>query len=143
MRFSLIYRMWAFQIIHDRPLGRADWAFVLGWRQGPGCFIGCASSLGLASGPASPFFKPYKILFQFFLVKYNSFYILRFIRILLIQHSKLFFLFFIFDVWSLLGQSLGLFLPDNHIKSAFSCDAPKPEGPVDYRQPVKYLCLIS
>ena len=51
-RFSLICRMWAFQIIHDRPLGRADW---------PGCFIGRASSLGLASGPASPFFKPYQL----------------------------------------------------------------------------------
>ena len=36
-----------------RPLGRVDWAFVLGWRQGPGCFIGHASSLGLTSGPAS------------------------------------------------------------------------------------------
>ena len=58
-RFSLICRMWAFQIIHDRPLGRADWAFVLGWSQGPGCFIGHASSLGLASGPTSSFFKPY------------------------------------------------------------------------------------
>ena len=60
-RFSLICRMWAFQIIHDQPLGRADWAFVLGWSQGPGCFIGRASSLGLASGPANPFFKPYQL----------------------------------------------------------------------------------
>ena len=60
-RFSLICRMWAFQIIYDRPLGRADWAFVLGWSQGPGCFIGRASSLGLVSGPASPFFKPYQL----------------------------------------------------------------------------------
>ena len=59
--FNLIYRMWAFQIIHDRPLGRADWAFVLGWRQGPGCFTGRTSSLGLASGHASPFFKPYQL----------------------------------------------------------------------------------
>ena len=25
------------------------------------CFIGRASSLGLASGPASPFFKPYQL----------------------------------------------------------------------------------
>ena len=59
-RLSLICRMWAFQIIHDRPLGRADWAFVLGWSQGPRCFIERASSLGLASGLASPFFKPYQ-----------------------------------------------------------------------------------
>ena len=60
-RFSLIYRMRAFKIIHDRPLGRADWAFVLGWSQGPGCFTGRASSLGLASGPASPFLKLYQL----------------------------------------------------------------------------------
>ena len=53
--------MWAFQIIHDRPLGRADWAFVSGWSQGPGYFIGRASTLGLASGPANPFFKPYQL----------------------------------------------------------------------------------
>ena len=44
-----------------RPLGRADWAFILGWRQGLGCFIGLASSLGLASGPACLFFKPYQL----------------------------------------------------------------------------------
>ena len=61
MRFSLIYRMWAFSIIHNRPLGRADWAFILGWRQRPECFNGCASSLGLTSGPASPFFEPYQL----------------------------------------------------------------------------------
>ena len=60
-RFSLICRIWAFQIIHDRPLGRADWAFVLGWRQGLGCFTRCASPLGLASGPVSPFFIPYQL----------------------------------------------------------------------------------
>ena len=50
--------MWAF----NQPLGRADWAFILGWRQRPECFNGRASSLGLASGPASPFFKPYQML---------------------------------------------------------------------------------
>ena len=60
-RCSLICRMGAFQITHDRPLGRADWPFVLGWSQGPECFIRRASSLGLASGPASPFFKPYQL----------------------------------------------------------------------------------
>ena len=60
-RCSLICRMWTFQITHDRPLGLRDWAFILGWSQGPGCFIGRASSLGLASGPASPFFKPYQL----------------------------------------------------------------------------------
>ena len=59
-RFSLICKMWAFQITRDRPLRRADWAFVLGWSQGSGCFIGCASSLVLASGPANPFFKLYQ-----------------------------------------------------------------------------------
>ena len=60
-RFSLICKMWAFQITHGRPLRRMDWAFVLSWSQGLGCFIGRASSLGLASGPASPFFKPYQL----------------------------------------------------------------------------------
>ena len=44
-----------------RPLERADWAFVLGWRQGSRCFTGRTSSLGLASGPASLFFKPYQL----------------------------------------------------------------------------------
>ena len=44
-----------------RPLGQANWTSVLGWRQGPGCFTGRASSLGLASGPASLFFKPYQL----------------------------------------------------------------------------------
>ena len=29
----LICRIWAFQIIQDRPLGLADWVFVLGWRK--------------------------------------------------------------------------------------------------------------
>ena len=61
MGFILICRMWAFSITHNRPLGRADWAFILGWHQRPKCFNGHASSLGLASGPASPFFKPYHI----------------------------------------------------------------------------------
>ena len=63
MGFGLICRMWAFSITHNRPLGRADWAFILGWRQRPECFNGRASSLGLASGPTSPFFKPYHIAF--------------------------------------------------------------------------------
>ena len=29
-KFNLICRIWAFQIIKDRPLGLADWTFVLG-----------------------------------------------------------------------------------------------------------------
>ena len=61
MEFSLICRMWAFLITHNRPLGRADWAFILGWRQRLGCFNGRTSSLGLASGPASPFFNPHQL----------------------------------------------------------------------------------
>ena len=55
MGFSLICRMWAFSITHNQPLGRADWSFILGWCQRPECFNEGASSLGLASGPASPF----------------------------------------------------------------------------------------
>ena len=61
MEFILICRMWAFSITHNRPLGRADWAFILGWRQRPECFNGRASSLGLASGLTTPFFKPYQL----------------------------------------------------------------------------------
>ena len=57
MGSSLIYRVWAFSIIHNRPLGRADWTLILGWRLRPERFNGRASSLGLASGPASPFFQ--------------------------------------------------------------------------------------
>ena len=67
MGFSLICRMRASQIIHDRPLGRADWAFSLGRSQGPGCFIGRASTLVSTSGPVSPFFKPYQYLLTIFL----------------------------------------------------------------------------
>ena len=57
MGFSLICKMWGF----NRPLGRANGAFFLGWRQRHECFNGRASSLGLASGPASPFFKSYQL----------------------------------------------------------------------------------
>ena len=57
MGSSLIYRMWAFSIIHNRPLGRADWALILGWHLRPERFNERASSLGLASGPASSFFS--------------------------------------------------------------------------------------
>ena len=57
-RYNLICKMWAFHIVHDRPLRGVDWAFVLGWSQGPGCYIQLLSSLGLASGPASLFSNP-------------------------------------------------------------------------------------
>ena len=57
MGSSLIYRMWAFSIIHNWPLGSADWALILGWRLRPERFNGRTSSLGLASGPASPLFQ--------------------------------------------------------------------------------------
>ena len=69
MGFSLICRMWAFSIMHNRPLGRADWAFILGWHQRLECFNRHASYLGLASGPTSPFFKPY----QFQIYKIHNF----------------------------------------------------------------------
>ena len=61
MGSSLIYRMWAFSIIHNQPLGRANWALILGWCLRPERFNGRASSLGLASGPASPFFQTYQL----------------------------------------------------------------------------------
>ena len=85
MGFGLICRTWAFLITHNRPLGRADWAFILhprlaskrpeclnghAQRIGPSswagvkrseCFNGHASPLGLASELASPFFKPYQL----------------------------------------------------------------------------------
>ena len=62
IRFSLICRMWAFSFIHNRPFGRADWAFILGLCQRPECFNERVSCLGLTSGPTSPFFKPYQYL---------------------------------------------------------------------------------
>ena len=44
----------------------ADWAFILGWRQkGLNASMGMHLFWGLASGPASPFFKPYQVLFYF------------------------------------------------------------------------------
>ena len=52
MGFSLICKMWVFSITHNRPLGRADWAFILGWRQRLECFNGRAFSLDLVSGPS-------------------------------------------------------------------------------------------
>ena len=48
-------------ILFPLSMGLQDNIFMLGWRQRPGCFNGRASSLGLASGPASPFFKPYQL----------------------------------------------------------------------------------
>ena len=43
------------------PLGRTNWAPVLGRCQGLGHFTGLTLSLGLASEPARLFFKPYHI----------------------------------------------------------------------------------
>ena len=40
------------------PLGRMNWALVLGWCQEPGHFTEPAYFLGLVSGPAPLFFKP-------------------------------------------------------------------------------------
>ena len=69
MGFSLICRMWAFSITHNRLLGRADWAFILGWRQRPD-FNRRAFSLGLVSGPASPFRNKH-IYYTKFYFSYN------------------------------------------------------------------------
>ena len=60
--FSLICKMWAFPLTHVVSLcGERTGFSFLGWRQGLGCFIGLASSLGLESGPAHLFFKPYQL----------------------------------------------------------------------------------
>ena len=34
VKFNLICRIWAIQVIQDRSLGLADWTFVLGWHKG-------------------------------------------------------------------------------------------------------------
>ena len=40
----------------------ADWAFILGWRyKGLNASMGMPLLWGLASGPASPFSKPYQL----------------------------------------------------------------------------------
>ena len=44
------------------PLGRTNWAPVLGRCQGPGRFTELTFFLGLVSGPARLFFKPYQLL---------------------------------------------------------------------------------
>ena len=33
-KFNPICRIWAIQVTQDRPLGLADWTFVLGWHKG-------------------------------------------------------------------------------------------------------------
>ena len=57
--------MWPF----NRPLGRADWAFIPGWRQRPECFNGRASSLGLANRPAIHFSNPIIIIIIIYFFK--------------------------------------------------------------------------
>ena len=61
MGFSLIYRMWVSQLyitdIWAKRTGSSLWAGSQGLR----CIIWRDSSLGLASGPASPFFKPHQL----------------------------------------------------------------------------------
>ena len=54
--------MWAFPLTHVISLC-GEWTELsfLVWHQGLGCFIGLVSSLGLASGPACLFFKPYQL----------------------------------------------------------------------------------
>ena len=94
-RFSLICRMWAFQIIHDRPLGRADWAFVLGWNQGPGCFTGRVSSLDLASGLASSFFKLYQYIY-IMLFSYHDHFLFMILTISTLVFMFLYFKYFKF-----------------------------------------------
>ena len=53
IRFSLICRMWAFSIIHNRPLGRADWAFALSWK--PGAWV--RFFFGLGKWACEPIFQ--------------------------------------------------------------------------------------
>ena len=52
MRFGLICRTWAFLITHNRPLGKADWAFILHLglaSKRPECFNGHAQRIGPSS----------------------------------------------------------------------------------------------
>ena len=43
------------------PLGRTNWTSILGRCQGLGRLTGLTFSLGLVSGPARLFFKPYQL----------------------------------------------------------------------------------
>ena len=62
MRFGLIYRIWAFQAV--RAIG--PWGERTGlpfWvdARGPGVSLSLPFFLGLVSGPAGLFFKPYQL----------------------------------------------------------------------------------
>ena len=57
MGFSLICRMWAFSIIHNRPLGRADYAFALGWKPGTWVFYLTRFFFGLGEWVCEPIFQ--------------------------------------------------------------------------------------
>ena len=57
MGFSLSCRMWAFSIIHNRPLGRADWAFALGWKPGAWVLHLARFFFGLGEWACEPIFQ--------------------------------------------------------------------------------------
>ena len=87
--FGLICRTWAFLITHNRPLGRADWAFILhpglssqrlerlnghaqrigplSWAgvKRPKCFNGHASLVGVSEWACEPIFQTLSLLFDF------------------------------------------------------------------------------
>ena len=53
----MICKMWAFQIIHDRPLRRVDWAFVLAWKAGAWVLHLACFFFGLGEWAYEPIFQ--------------------------------------------------------------------------------------
>ena len=49
--------MWAFQIVHDRPLRRVDWACVLGWKLGVWVLHQAHFFFGLGEWVCEPIFQ--------------------------------------------------------------------------------------
>ena len=55
-KHNLIYRIWTFQSIQDRPLGLASRAFVLGWYRGAWVLHCAHHSFGLGEWDGEPIF---------------------------------------------------------------------------------------
>ena len=65
-KFNLICSIWAFQIIQDRPLGLADWAFVLGWHKGAWILHWVHHFFGLGEWAYEPIFLTLSEMFYIF-----------------------------------------------------------------------------